>query len=91
MSGYFINFSLYQGKDKRVKVEYQTVFGKFTAPLLMLLDELPEEKKISIKKKLDYNLFTDNLFTSFHLLNHLKSKGYSDTPFAIFEFQITVQ
>ncbi|KAK9729986.1 Transposase IS4 [Popillia japonica] len=73
-SGYLVNFSLYQGKDARVKEEYQVVFGKCTAPLLMLLDKLPEEKK-----KRRYNLFTDNLFTSFHLLSHLKTRGYSST------------
>lgn len=69
-SGYLVNFSLYQGKDKREKEQYQTVFGKSTAPLLMLLDDLPEEKK-----KLRYNVFTDNLFTSFHL----KTTGYYST------------
>lgn len=72
--GYLVNFSFYQGKDRRVNTEYQTVFGKSTAPLLMLLDELPEEKK-----KHRYNLFIDNLFTSFHLLSHLKSRGFSST------------
>nr|XP_023027439.1 piggyBac transposable element-derived protein 3-like [Leptinotarsa decemlineata] len=72
--GYLVNFSLYQGKDRRVNEEYQIVFGKSTATLLMLLDELPEEKK-----KQRYNLFTDNLFTRLHLLSHLKSRGFSST------------
>lgn len=45
------------------------VFEKTTAPLLMLLDKLPEDKK-----KHKYNLFTDNLFTNFYFLSQLKTE-----------------
>lgn len=40
-----VNFSLSQGKDTQAKEEYQVVFEKSTALLLILLDELPDEKK----------------------------------------------
>lgn len=73
-SGYLVNFSLYQGNDAQIKREYQNVFGKATAPLIKLLDDLPE-----VKKKLRYNIFFDNLFTSFHLLHYLKEQGYGAT------------
>ncbi|KAK9759298.1 Transposase IS4 [Popillia japonica] len=70
----WVKRDLEEGKDARVKEEYPVVFGKCTAPLLMLSNELPEEKK-----KLGYNLFADNLFSSFHLPSHLKTRGYSST------------
>lgn len=73
-SGYLINFVPYQGNDKRISTEYQNIFGKCAAPLLMMLNEFEAEKR-----NLRYSLYFDNLFTSIHLLSHLKKLGYSAT------------
>lgn len=73
-SGYLINFNMYQGKDPKFNENYTSVFGSCAAPLVTMLDELPNDKR-----QLPYSLFCDNLFTSFHLLAHLKERGYSVT------------
>lgn len=73
--GYLINFEVYQGKNTPVtNSEYEKIFGKATAPLISFLDELPDHKR-----SYPYHIITDNLFTSFNLLKHLKERGYSGT------------
>lgn len=72
--GYLLNFEIYQGKNPRAKTQYEERFGKCTAPLINMLDELPVEVK-----DLPYSLFFDNLFTGFPLLAYLKLRGYNGT------------
>lgn len=72
-NGYLINFDVYQGKNCNPKAEqYSSEFGKATAPLVIMLDELPQ-------KDLPYEIFIDNLFTSFSVLKELKNRGYGVT------------
>ena len=73
-SGYLGNFCIYQGNDPKSNPNYQEVFGKAAAPFVIMLEELPENKK-----NLPYSLYFDNLFTGFTLLTHLKNMGYSGT------------
>lgn len=42
--------------------------------MISFLDELPDHKR-----SYPYHIITDNLFTSFNLLKHLKERGYSGT------------
>ncbi|XP_066254654.1 piggyBac transposable element-derived protein 3-like [Euwallacea similis] len=73
-SGYLINFNICQRKDPKFNENYSSVFGACAAPFITMMDELPNDKK-----HLPYSLFCDNLFTSFHLLNHFKERGYDVT------------
>ncbi|KAG5876876.1 hypothetical protein JTB14_021239 [Gonioctena quinquepunctata] len=43
--GYLANFELYQGKGPNVNKDYEKLFGKAASPLVVLLDEMPQEKK----------------------------------------------
>lgn len=72
-SGYLINFEIYQGKNPRSNPNYELVFGKPTAPLLQMIEELGD------KKSFCYNFFVDNLFTTANLLCTLKANGYGGT------------
>lgn len=56
----------------RSQDEYSKKYGKSIAPLVHMLNQLPE-------KDLPYQLFTDNLFTSFNLLTDMQKRGYSVT------------
>lgn len=53
---------------------YDEAFGKAAAPFVLLLDDLPTEKK-----NYPYHIFMDNLFTSFNILKCLKQRGYHGT------------
>lgn len=71
-NGYLANFEVYQGKQKDTgtSTQYEKDFGKAAAPLLEMVDELP----IKVRH-LPYHFYFDNLFTSLHLLRHLKEKN----------------
>lgn len=71
-NGYLINFELYQGKTTNSNETYVSDFGSATAPLVTMLDELPNPH-------LSYQIFVDNLFTSFKLLLELNNRGYGVT------------
>lgn len=71
-NSYLINFDIYQGKSPNSNDAYENAFGKAAAPLVSMLDRLPQ-------KNLAYQVYIDNLFTSFNLLVYLKEKGYGVT------------
>lgn len=71
-NGYLVNFELYQGKSPKGNTEYEKVFGKAASPLLVLLDEIPADKR-----DLHYTFFMDNLFSGSALFSFLKFSGYS--------------
>lgn len=73
-SGYLANFEIYQGLIPGANIENEKIFGKATAPMLAMIEELPDALK---SQKLQF--YFDNLFTSVHLLVHLKSVGYGGT------------
>jgi len=72
--GYLVDFEIYQGKSINVNEFYEKLFGKATAPLLGIIDNLPENKKL-----LPYHFYFDNLFTTVDLLRFLKERGYYAT------------
>lgn len=72
-SGYMVNFEIYQGKGSKGNTDYDC-YGKCAAPLLSMLDDIPEDVK-----PLKFHLYFDNLFTGFPLLIHLKDRGYEAT------------
>lgn len=69
--GYLINFDLYQGKNPRANTTDEVLYGKCSAPLKMMLREMPQNKK-----KLPYKIYLDNLFTSVYLLKDMRDEGY---------------
>lgn len=69
--GYLINFDLYQGKNPRANTTDEILYGKCSAPLKMMIREMPENIR-----KLPFKIYFDNLFTSVHLLKDLKNEGY---------------
>lgn len=74
-TGYLVCFEIYQGKNHKSPKsndEYIQKFGKSTAPLVHMLDQFPE-------KDLPFQIYTDNLFTSFNLLTELRKRGYGVT------------
>ncbi|KAH7958814.1 hypothetical protein HPB49_005429 [Dermacentor silvarum] len=75
-NGYLANFEVYQGKQKdtATSTQYEKYFGKAAAPLLEMVDEFP----VKVRHRPFY-LYFDNLFTSLHLLKHLKDKNYEST------------
>ncbi|KAL5239779.1 hypothetical protein ACI65C_007189 [Semiaphis heraclei] len=70
--GYLVNFDLYQGKNLKSNSDYEKLFGKAASPLLVLLDEIPDDKR-----ELNYNIYMDNLFSSPALFSFLRFRGYS--------------
>lgn len=72
--GYLINFEVYQGKGPKTNSDYEQKFGKCTAPLAVMVDELPDTYK-----KLPFRFYLDNLFTGMNILGHLKHLNYSAT------------
>ncbi|XP_022191598.2 piggyBac transposable element-derived protein 3-like [Nilaparvata lugens] len=74
VSGYLINFEIYQGKNPFGNEVYEKEFGKCAAPLLKMIDEIPDDKK-----NLHFKFYCDNLFTSVKLMVHLKERGYDVT------------
>lgn len=73
-SGYLVNFDLYQGKNPRGNIFYEQEFGKNIAPMLSMMDEIPENIK-----SLPFRFYFDNLFTGFNVLFYLKQRGYDGT------------
>lgn len=71
-NGYLISFEIYQGAAPKSNEAYDKLYGKCTAPLVKMLDNLPE-------KDLPYQIFTDNLFTSVNLMKSLRERGYGVT------------
>ncbi|XP_050293802.1 piggyBac transposable element-derived protein 2-like [Anthonomus grandis grandis] len=69
-SGYLVNFNIYQCKNPKTTERDEKLYGKCTAPLLHMLRQFPPEKK-----NLPYKLYTDNLFTSVNLLEHMREKN----------------
>lgn len=49
VSGYLVGFDVYQGKSLNTPSVCEELFGKSSAPLVTLLNWLPEDKSISIK------------------------------------------
>lgn len=43
--GYLLNFDIYQGKSPNSNTAYEDEYGKAATPLMIMLDDLPEEKK----------------------------------------------
>lgn len=78
-NSYLANFEVYQGTQKYTgrSTQNKKDFGKAAAPLLEMVDELS-----SAVRHLPCQFYFDNLFTSVHLLTHLKQN---------FEFTCTVR
>jgi len=72
--GYLLNFDIYQGKSPNSNTAYEDEYGKAATPLMIMLDDLPDEKK-----NLSYSIYFDNLFTGFNLLVDLRERGYGGT------------
>lgn len=72
-NGYLINFEIYQGKNIRGCSEYEKFFGKCAAPMVSMLMNLPQEKK------LPYFVYFDNLFTGINLLEYLRQHNMYGT------------
>lgn len=73
LSGYLVNFDIYQGKTPRCIEEYGKKIGKCIAPLINMIVEFPVGKKRSLR------FYFDNLFTGFNVLYYLKNRGYDGT------------
>lgn len=73
-SGYMVNFEIYQGNNPRANPVYEEKFGKCAAPLIQMIEDLPQDMQA-----LPFAFYFDNLFTSFPLLAYLKSSGYEGT------------
>ncbi|XP_050435502.1 piggyBac transposable element-derived protein 3-like [Adelges cooleyi] len=43
VNGYLVNFDIYTGKNNNVTTEQEKAFGKATAPLINMLDDIPSE------------------------------------------------
>ncbi|KAK9679078.1 Transposase IS4 [Popillia japonica] len=71
--GYLVNFEIYQGNNPRGNANYEELFGKASAPLIQMIEDLGE------KKHHRYNFFFDNLFSGTNLLCTLKDNGYGAT------------
>lgn len=72
--GYLVYFYLYQGKNPRSNENNEREFGKCTAPLMNIIDELPDEVQ-----HLPFKFYLDNLFTGFNILSYVKNRGYGST------------
>lgn len=70
--GYNAAFEIYQGKAQLHKTKVEKAMGKCAAPLLYLINGLPEAKR-----DLPYSIFFDNLFTGIPLLYYLLTNGYN--------------
>lgn len=70
-AGYLVNFDPYQGKSPKSNDDYQKLFGKASSPLLVMLDELPDEKR-----NLRYHFYMDNLFSGPALFSFIRFRGY---------------
>ena len=72
--GYLVTLDLYQGRTYEGNELIEKVFGKCAATVLKNIDSLPVDKR-----SLPYNIYFDNLFTSFELLTELKDRNYGAT------------
>ncbi|XP_023312625.1 piggyBac transposable element-derived protein 3-like [Anoplophora glabripennis] len=72
--GYLIDFEIYQGKSVTPDVDIERNFVKAAAPLVKMIEELPNNLK-----PLQFSFYFDNLFTTFSLLTYLRLKGYGGT------------
>lgn len=54
--------------------KYEADFGKCAAPMVQMLDNLPDDVK-----DLPMKFYFDNLFSNFNLFTHLKERGYDAT------------
>ncbi|XP_018575621.1 piggyBac transposable element-derived protein 3-like [Anoplophora glabripennis] len=70
--GYLVNFDIYQGSNPNKNDSYNFEFGACAAPLVKMIDELPNQT-------FRHNIYFDNLFTGLPLLYHLKERGYGAT------------
>ncbi|CAH1973947.1 unnamed protein product [Acanthoscelides obtectus] len=72
--GYLVDFEIYQGKSVTPDSVIERNFGKAAAPLVKMLEGLPDNIK-----SFPISFYFDNLFTSFSLLSYLCLKGYGGT------------
>ncbi|KAG5863505.1 hypothetical protein JTB14_017428 [Gonioctena quinquepunctata] len=72
--GYLIDFEIYQGKSVTPDVDIERNFGKAAAPLVEMIEELPNNLK-----SLQFSFHFDNLFTTFNSLSYLRLKGHGGT------------
>ncbi|KAI4455234.1 transposase is4 [Holotrichia oblita] len=70
--GYLVNFEVYQGKCIVDNSAHDTKFGKASAPFIRIVENLPE-------KKLPYQFYVDNLFSSVPLFEFFSQNGYACT------------
>lgn len=73
-SGYLVNFEVYQGCIRNSDLNHQKKYGKAAAPLLQFIQQFPPELQA-----MPFRFYFDNLFTSIHLVYHLKELGYGAT------------
>lgn len=71
VSGYLVGFDVYQGKSLNTPSIYEELFGKSSAPLVKLLDGLPEDKEMY-----SYRIYFDNLFTNVYSMKYLRDISY---------------
>lgn len=74
VSGYTVNFEIYQGSNPRSKTLYEEQFGKCIAPLFNMIDDFDDPVR-----ELPFSFYFDNLFTGIPALLQLKSLGYNGT------------
>lgn len=67
-----MNFDLCREKNLKSNYDHEKLFSKAISPLLVLLDEIPDEKR-----ELNYNIYMDNLFSSPTLYSFLRFRGYN--------------
>ena len=72
--GYLATFDFYQGRTFEGNPQNEEIYGKCSATVLRNIESLPCDKR-----SLPYNIYFDNLFTSFRLLQKLKAMGYGAT------------
>lgn len=65
---------VHQGKSPKSNADYDLLFGKEASPLVVMLDELPLEKK-----NLRYKIYMDNLFYNPALYSFLAFRDYFAT------------
>lgn len=74
ISGYTVNFEIYQGANPRSKTLYEELYGKCIAPLFNMIDDFDDQVR-----ELPFSFYFDNLFTGIPALLQLKSLGYNAT------------
>ncbi|KAJ8947606.1 hypothetical protein NQ314_008575 [Rhamnusium bicolor] len=74
VTGYLIDFEIYQGKSVTLDIDIERNFGNAVAPLVKMIEELPDNLKY-----FPFSFYFDNLFTTFSLLSYLRLKRYGGT------------